>query len=31
MLNDYVEKFGLAPKALGADAGYGKTEFPFVA
>jgi transposase len=27
MLNDCVEKFGLAPKTLGADAGYGKAEF----
>ena len=27
MLADCVEKFGLAPKTLAADAGYGKAEF----
>lgn len=27
MLSDCVEKFGLAPKTLAADAGYGKAEF----
>ena len=27
MLNDCVNKFGLAPQTLGADTGYGKAEF----
>ena len=27
MLSDCVEKFGVAPKTLAADAGYGKAEF----